>query len=106
MAILRPGGLYVSITGVANDVYGDKESRAVSAIGAEYNCDVHFRSDFFSVLADTRLVPIRVQGRTLEALPYCQLRTKTELATGVEQHYLETFTNGSFNYLLGISERI
>ena len=102
---LRHGGRYVTITGTWSDVYGDVPSQAVSEINARYICACHPRSDYFSALADNRLLPVEVRDLTADTIPYWELRARSSVATGVEEPFLKAYREGSFHYMLIVAER-
>ncbi|MFG1797103.1 geranyl diphosphate 2-C-methyltransferase [Nocardia sp. NPDC049149] len=103
--LLEPGGRYVCITGCSNDVTGGRSS-SVSWIDAHYGCMIHPRSEYFRALAENNLVPINVVDLTAATIPYWELRTKSELATGVEQPFLTAYKEGSFQYLLIAADKV
>ncbi|MEU4345479.1 geranyl diphosphate 2-C-methyltransferase [Nocardia sp. NPDC023852] len=103
--LLEPGGRYVCITGCSNDVIGGRSS-SVSWIDAHYGCMIHPRSEYFRALADNHLVPVEVTDLTAATIPYWELRTKSELATGVEKRFLTAYQEGSFQYLLIAADRV
>ncbi|MET8779699.1 geranyl diphosphate 2-C-methyltransferase [Nocardia sp. NPDC050713] len=103
--LLEPGGRYVCITGCSNDVTGGRSS-SVSWIDAHYGCMIHPRSEYFRALAENGLVPIDVVDLTAATIPYWDLRTKSELATGVEKPFLTAYREGSFQYLLIAADKV
>ncbi|KAB2340193.1 geranyl diphosphate 2-C-methyltransferase [Actinomadura rudentiformis] len=103
--LLKPGGRYVCITGCYNDVYG-LPSRSVSQINTHYICDIHPRSAYFAAMAAHQLVPINVIDLTQATIPYWRLRARSHLATGIEEAFLNAYTDGSFHYLLIAADRI
>jgi geranyl diphosphate 2-C-methyltransferase len=103
--LLRRGGRYVCVTGCYNDAYG-LPSRAVSEINAHYICDIHPRSTYFRELAAHRLVPVAVADLTAAAIPYWELRARSDLATGIEEKFLSAYRDGSFQYLLIAADRV
>ncbi len=103
--LLEPGGRYVCITGCSNDVTGGR-SAAVSWIDAHYGCMIHPRSEYFRALAANNLVPIAVTDLTAATIPYWELRTRSELATGVEKPFLTSYKEGSFQYLLIAADKV
>ena len=103
--LLKDGGRYVCITGCYNDITGGR-SRAVSEIDAKYICNIHPRSEYFKAMAANNLVPIKVQDLTADTIPYWELRTKSSVATGVEDPFLRAYKEGSFHYLLIVADRI
>lgn len=103
--LLEPGGRYVCITGCSNDLTGGR-SAAVSWIDAHYGCMIHPRSEYFRALAANNLVPIAVTDLTAATIPYWELRTRSELATGVEKPFLTSYKEGSFQYLLIAADKV
>ncbi|PXX56474.1 geranyl diphosphate 2-C-methyltransferase [Nocardia tenerifensis] len=103
--LLEPGGRYVCITGCSNDVTGGRSS-SVSWIDAHYGCMIHPRGEYFRAMAANNLVPIEVIDLTPDTIPYWELRTKSELATGVERPFLTAYQEGSFQYLLIAADKV
>lgn len=103
--LLEPGGRYVCITGCSNDLTGGRSS-SVSWIDAHYGCMIHPRSEYFRAMADNGLVPIGVTDLTAATIPYWELRTESELATGVEKPFLTAYKEGSFQYLLIAADKV
>ncbi|MCX4094395.1 geranyl diphosphate 2-C-methyltransferase [Nocardia sp. alder85J] len=103
--LLEPGGRYVCITGCSNDVIGGRSS-SVSWIDAHYGCMIHPRSEYFRALAANNLVPVNVVDLTAATIPYWELRTHSELATGVEKPFLTSYKEGSFQYLLIAADKV
>ena len=101
---LEIGGRYVCITGASNDLSG--RSRAVRHIDEHYTCNIHPRSEYFKALAASGLVPIAVTDLTPRTIPYWELRERSSLATGVEEPFLESYREGSFQYLLIAADRV
>jgi geranyl diphosphate 2-C-methyltransferase len=102
--LLEVGGRYVCITGCSNDLMG--RSAAVAAIDEHYTCTIHPRSDYFKALAANDLVPINVTNLTPMTIPYWELRTHASPATGVEAPFLDSYYDGSFQYLLIVADRV
>ncbi|GAA2635668.1 geranyl diphosphate 2-C-methyltransferase [Actinomadura fulvescens] len=103
--LLKRGGRYVCITGCYNDVYG-LPSRSVSQINSHYICDIHPRSAYFAAMAAHGLVPIDVTDLTQATIPYWRLRARSHLTTGIEDAFLNAYTDGSFHYLLIAADRV
>ncbi|MFC8919672.1 geranyl diphosphate 2-C-methyltransferase [Streptomyces sp. NPDC057116] len=103
--VLRHGGRYVCVTGCYNDLTGGR-SRAVSRIDEHYTCNIHPRSEYFKAMAANGLVPINVVDLTAATIPYWELRTKSALATGIEDPFLTAYKEGSFHYLLIAADRV
>jgi geranyl diphosphate 2-C-methyltransferase len=102
--LLRFGGRYVCITGCSNDITGGR-SQAVSRIDEHYSCNIHPRSAYFRALAAHDLVPLQVIDLTTSTIPYWELRAHSDLATGIEQAFLQAYREGSFHYLLIAADR-
>ncbi|WP_371656765.1 MULTISPECIES: geranyl diphosphate 2-C-methyltransferase [unclassified Streptomyces] len=103
--ILTVGGRYVTITGCWNPVYG-QPSKWVSQINAHFECNIHSRRDYLRAMADNRLVPQTVTDLTPQTLPYWELRATTSLTTGIEEAFLNSYQDGSFQYLLIAADRV
>jgi geranyl diphosphate 2-C-methyltransferase len=97
--LLSYGGRYVCITGCYNDVTGGR-SPSVRHIDQHYRCDIHPRSAYFRALTANNFVPINVVDLTGPTIPYWELRSKSAVATGIEEPFLTAYRDGSFHYLL------
>jgi geranyl diphosphate 2-C-methyltransferase len=102
--LLEVGGRYICITGCSNDLMG--RSDAVAQIDEHYTCNIHPRSQYFKALAANDLVPIAVTNLTPMTIPYWELRTHSSPATGVEAPFLDSYYEGSFQYLLIVADRV
>ncbi|MBY8883639.1 methyltransferase domain-containing protein [Streptomyces sp. PTM05] len=103
--VLAIGGRYVTITGCWNPRYG-QPSKWVSQINAHFECNIHSRREYLRAMADNRLVPQTVIDLTAATLPYWQLRATSSLVTGIEDAFLNSYRDGSFQYLLIAADRI
>ncbi|WP_442789374.1 geranyl diphosphate 2-C-methyltransferase [Kitasatospora sp. NBC_01302] len=103
--ILSVGGRYVTITGCWNPVYG-QPSKWVSQINAHFECNIHSRREYLRAMADNRLVPNAVIDLTAATLPYWELRATSSLVTGIEEAFLSSYRDGSFQYLLIAADRV
>ncbi|MGW4200310.1 geranyl diphosphate 2-C-methyltransferase [Streptomyces sp. NPDC004726] len=103
--VLAVGGRYVTITGCWNPVYG-QPSKWVSQINAHFECNIHSRREYMRSLADNRLVPQTVIDLTAATLPYWELRATSSLTTGIEEAFLNSYKDGSFQYLLIAADRV
>jgi geranyl diphosphate 2-C-methyltransferase len=81
-------------------------SKAVSRIDEHYTCNIHPRSEYFRALAANGLVPIKVVDLTDATIPYWELRTKSSVATGIEEAFLTAYREGSFHYLMIVADRV
>jgi geranyl diphosphate 2-C-methyltransferase len=103
--ILAPGGRYVTITGCWNPVYG-QPSKWVSQINAHFECNIHSRREYLRAMADNRLVPQTIVDLTEATLPYWELRATSSLVTGIEEAFINSYRDGSFQYLLIAADRV
>lgn len=103
--VLAVGGRYVTITGCWNPRYG-QPSKWVSQINAHFECNIHSRREYLKAMADHRLVPQAVIDLTPETLPYWELRATSELVTGIEEAFINSYRDGSFQYVLIAADRV
>ncbi|MFF8287488.1 SAM-dependent methyltransferase [Streptomyces albus] len=104
--LLEPGGRYVLVTWCENDAITTPGTRAeISAIDEHYVCHIHRRSTYFSALQANGLVPSTVRDLTAKAIPYWELRSHSDLRTGVEQSFLDGYRANRLNYLVIVAER-
>ncbi|MFB7244274.1 SAM-dependent methyltransferase [Streptomyces populi] len=103
--VLTVGGRYVTITGCWNPRYG-QPSKWVSQINAHFECNIHSRREYFRAMANNRLVPQAVIDLTPETLPYWELRATSSLVTGIETAFINSYKDGSFQYLLIAADRV
>ncbi|EXU69822.1 SAM-dependent methlyltransferase [Streptomyces sp. PRh5] len=103
--ILATGGRYVTITGCWNPRYG-QPSKYVSQINAHFECNIHSRREYLRAMADNRLVPQAVIDLTPATLPYWELRATSSLVTGIEKAFINSYKDGSFQYLLIAADRV
>jgi geranyl diphosphate 2-C-methyltransferase len=103
--ILAVGGRYVTITGCWNPRYG-QPSKWVSQINAHFECNIHSRREYLRAMADNRLVPQTVIDLTSATLPYWRLRATSSLVTGIEDAFINSYEDGSFQYLLIAADRV
>ncbi|MFJ3906020.1 geranyl diphosphate 2-C-methyltransferase [Streptomyces sp. NPDC090025] len=103
--VLSVGGRYVTITGCWNPKYG-QPSKWVSQINAHFECNIHSRREYLRAMADHRLVPNAVIDLTAATLPYWELRATSSLVTGIEEAFIESYKDGSFQYLLIAADRV
>ncbi|MBP2401536.1 Geranyl diphosphate 2-C-methyltransferase [Streptomyces netropsis] len=103
--ILAVGGRYVTITGCWNPRYG-QPSKLISQINAHFECNIHSRREYLRAMADNRLVPQAVIDLTPAALPYWELRATSSLVTGIEEAFINSYKDGSFQYVLIAADRV
>ncbi len=103
--VLKVGGRYVTITGCWNPRYG-QPSKWVSQINAHFECNIHSRREYLRAMADNRLVPQAVIDLTRDTLPYWELRATSSLVTGIEEAFIESYRDGSFQYVLIAADRV
>jgi geranyl diphosphate 2-C-methyltransferase len=102
---LKVGGRYVTITGCWNPRYG-QPSKWVSQINAHFECNIHSRREYLRAMADNRLVPQTIVDLTPDTLPYWELRATSSLVTGIEEAFIESYRDGSFQYVLIAADRV
>ncbi|WP_053643141.1 MULTISPECIES: geranyl diphosphate 2-C-methyltransferase [unclassified Streptomyces] len=102
---LKVGGRYVTVTGCWNPKYG-QPSKWVSQINAHFECNIHSRREYLRAMADNRLVPQAVVDLTPATLPYWELRATSSLVTGIEEAFIESYRDGSFQYVLIAADRV
>ncbi|GGZ98455.1 geranyl diphosphate 2-C-methyltransferase [Streptomyces subrutilus] len=103
--VLAVGGRYVTITGCWNPRYG-QPSKWVSQINAHFECNIHSRREYMRAMADNRLVPQTVVDLTAATLPYWEARATSSLVTGIEEAFINSYKDGSFQYLLIAADRV
>ncbi|MFI9272060.1 geranyl diphosphate 2-C-methyltransferase [Kitasatospora sp. NPDC052896] len=103
--VLAVGGRYVTITGCWNPIYG-QPSKWVSQINAHFECNIHSRREYLRAMADNRLVPQAVIDLTPATLPYWELRATSSLVTGIEEAFISSYKDGSFQYVLIAADRV
>ncbi|WP_434587362.1 geranyl diphosphate 2-C-methyltransferase [Streptomyces sp. A5-4] len=103
--ILGRGGRYVTITGCWNPRYG-QPSKWVSQINAHFECNIHSRREYLKAMADNRLVPQAIVDLTPATLPYWELRATSSLVTGIEEAFINSYKDGSFQYLMIAADRV
>ncbi|MEV6583969.1 geranyl diphosphate 2-C-methyltransferase [Streptomyces sp. NPDC051582] len=103
--VLSVGGRYVTITGCWNPRYG-QPSKWVSQINAHFECNIHSRREYMRAMADNRLVPQAVIDLTPATLPYWELRATSSLVTGIEEAFINSYKDGSFQYVLIAADRV
>ncbi|MEV7085138.1 geranyl diphosphate 2-C-methyltransferase [Streptomyces sp. NPDC093085] len=103
--VLAVGGRYVTITGCWNPRYG-QPSKWVSQINAHFECNIHSRREYLRAMADNRLVPQAVVDLTPATLPYWELRATSSLVTGIEEAFINSYKDGSFQYVLIAADRV
>lgn len=96
--LLRPGGTYVLVTWCRNEAVSTACTEA-EAIDTHYRCRTHSRGEYLRALLAAGLVPSRVEDLTREAVPYWELRSQYELASGIETAYLNGYRSDSVNYM-------
>jgi geranyl diphosphate 2-C-methyltransferase len=79
-------------------------SRPVKAIDEHYKCNVHARSTYFDALAANGITPIKVEDLTPRTIPYWELRQQSSLRTGIEEPFLASYRDRSFQYHLIVAD--
>jgi geranyl diphosphate 2-C-methyltransferase len=102
--ILRPGGRYAFITWCVDDLTGPTED--TEHIDRHYGTHMHRRSTYFAALAVGGLVPYRVADLTADAIPYWELRTRSQHRTGIETAFLNAYRQRAASFLLVGTDRL
>jgi geranyl diphosphate 2-C-methyltransferase len=102
--VLRPGGRYVLVTWCENDAV-TAVSPEVTAINDHYCCQIHRRGTYLKALAESKLVVSRVLDLTQEAIPYWELRSHSNMKTGVEKPFLDGYRKNHLNYVVIAAEK-
>ncbi|MFJ3234035.1 SAM-dependent methyltransferase [Streptomyces sp. NPDC086787] len=102
--VLKPGGPYVLLTWCVNDEV-TQEQPVETTIDAHYHCRTHSRRGYLGSLLDAGFVPYQVDDLTQAAIPYWELRSHSELTTGIEQTYLDGYRNGRISYIRIVSRK-
>lgn len=102
--LLEPGGQYVLVTWCRNDVVS-AGCPEIEKIDEHYVCDIHSRSEYLNALLSAGLTPTVVQNLTVDAIPYWELRVQSELATGIEQPFLDAYRDNTLNYIVIAAEK-
>lgn len=97
--LLKPGGRLVFVTWCQNDAVADVNDD-IAAIDEHYVCRINSKSEYISQLIASGLVPETLTDLTSDAIPYWELRSASELATGVEPPFLNAYRHGSLNYVV------
>lgn len=95
--VLKPGGQYVLTTWCINDA--QPAGPEAAAIDTHYHCLTHPRREYLGALLAAGLVPHQLDDYTEAAMPYWELRSRSELATGIEKPYLDGYRAGRVNYM-------
>lgn len=95
--LLNPGGRYVLLTWCVNDAV--PAGTEAAAIDVHYHCITHRRSTYIAALLTAGFVPYQVDDLTAAAIPYWELRSQSELATGIEGPYLKAYRSDRVNYM-------
>ncbi|MFD5429509.1 SAM-dependent methyltransferase [Streptomyces sp. NPDC127084] len=102
--VLKPGGRYVLLTWCVDDALAHEQS-VETKIDAHYHCRTHSRHGYLRSLLDAGFVPYQVDDLTQAAIPYWELRSRYDLATGIEQAYLDGYRSGRINYIRIVSRK-
>ncbi|MFE0176013.1 SAM-dependent methyltransferase [Streptomyces sp. NPDC059002] len=102
--IVKPGGRYVLATwavderGSAGDV--------IAAIDRHYACTMHTRGAYLKALLDAGFVPHHVAQMDGDALPYWELRQRSEHSDTIEKLFIDGYRASTIAYLMVAAERV
>lgn len=103
--LLAPGGRYVVFTWCYNDMTNPPRTE-IEEIDRHYPGNhIHSRSTYFNALAANSLVPCKVVDLTTEGIPYWDLRSRSNLRTGVEEAFLTAYRKNRLNFMLLAADR-
>ncbi|MFF0969497.1 SAM-dependent methyltransferase [Streptomyces sp. NPDC003703] len=101
--IVKPGGRYVFATW-AVDESGSADD-VIAAIDRHYACTMHTRGAYLRALLDSGFVPYHVAQMDDDALPYWELRRRSEHSDTIEQLFIDGYHASSIAYLMVAAER-
>ncbi|WP_338675818.1 methyltransferase domain-containing protein [Streptomyces sp. SCSIO 30461] len=102
--VLETDGRYVLLTWCVNDTVVPGQP-VEATIDAHYRCRTHSRRGYLRALLDAGFVPYQVDDLTQAAIPYWELRSRSELTTGIEQTYLDGYRSGRISYIRIVSRK-
>jgi geranyl diphosphate 2-C-methyltransferase len=102
--IVKPGGRYVFATWAVDERGGADET--IAAIDRHYACTMHTRGAYLRALLDAGFVPYEVSQLDEEALPYWELRQRSEHSDTIEKLFIDGYHASSIAYLMVAAERV
>ncbi|MET3711849.1 geranyl diphosphate 2-C-methyltransferase [Sphingomonas trueperi] len=103
--IVKIGGRYVFATWAINETNSDAR-RLTDAIDDHYVCTMHSRGAYLEALLDAGFIPYSVEQMDAEALPYWELRQRSEHRSTIEQLFIDGYRTRSVAYLMIAAERV
>ncbi|MFJ2603701.1 SAM-dependent methyltransferase [Streptomyces sp. NPDC087425] len=102
--IVKPGGRYVFATWAVDERGGADET--IAAIDRHYACTMHTRGAYLRALLDSGFVPYHVAQMDEDALPYWELRLRSEHRDTIEQLFIDGYRSSTIAYLMVAAERV
>lgn len=102
--IVKPGGRYVLATWAVDERGGADD--VIAAIDRHYACTMHTRGAYLRALLDAGFVPYHVAQMDEEAVPYWELRQRSEHSDTIEKLFIDGYRASSIAYLMIAAERI
>ena len=103
--IVKIGGRYVLATWAIDET--NPHARAITdAIDRHYLCTMHSRGAYLEALLDAGFIPYSVEQMDAQALPYWELRQRSEHRSAIEQLFIDGHRTRSVAYLMIAAERV
>ncbi|AZS83659.1 class I SAM-dependent methyltransferase [Streptomyces griseoviridis] len=102
--IVKPGGRYVFATWAVDESGSGDE--IISAIDRHYACTMHTRGAYLRALLESGFVPYHVAQMDEDALPYWELRGRSEHSDTIEKLFIDGYDTSTIAYLMVAAERI
>ncbi|KKU87697.1 MAG: Type 11 methyltransferase [Candidatus Gottesmanbacteria bacterium GW2011_GWA2_47_9] len=97
--VLKPGGTYTLATWCFNEKNQDAHV-SVDPIDQHYRSNMQSLSAYKRALQDAGFAVGKILDLTQEAIPYWELRSVWQEASGVESHYLDGYREGRMFYIM------
>ncbi|MEU6479063.1 methyltransferase domain-containing protein [Streptomyces sp. NPDC047017] len=102
--IVKPGGRYVFATWAVDE--SGSAGEVISAIDRHYACTMHTRGAYLRALLDSGFVPYHVAQMDDDALPYWELRRRSEHSDTIEKLFIDGYKASTIAYLMVAAERV
>ncbi|WP_328611372.1 methyltransferase domain-containing protein [Amycolatopsis sp. NBC_00345] len=102
--IVKPGGRYVFATWAIDE--SGSAGETIAAIDRHYACTMHTREAYLRALLDSGFVPYHVAQMDVDALPYWELRQRSEHSDTIEKLFIDGYHASSIAYLMVAAERV
>jgi geranyl diphosphate 2-C-methyltransferase len=102
--IVKPGGRYVFATWAVDEAGSADE--VIAEIERHYACTMHTRGAYLRALLDSGFVPYHVAQMDEDAVPYWELRQRSEHSDKIEQLFIDGYRTATVAYLMVAAERV